>query len=361
MKSRMLPSMLVSAAIATGATAQTPPAPPRQPPPENVRDAAPQLADAPKFTITNGRIHATLLQPDAKKGFYRGTRFDWGGLIASLTLGGQEYYGLWFEKTASNVRDYVFEGDTLIAGPNTALVGPAESFDPSNPPGWAEAAPGQGFLKIGVGILRKPDDGAPYSSFRLYDFIDQGSWKVTHGPDWATYTHTLRDAATGYGYVYTKTIRLIAGTSEMTIEHKLENVGTKPIATSMFNHNFLTFGRDPTAQMPTVSTPYPIEFVAPPRGDAAKLTDGHIHYTRALAGDEVFSANIKGYQTVADAQFTIANAAGASVNTVSDRIWSRLPLWSIRRIVAVEPYVALTVAPGESTAWTFRYRFTTPR
>ena len=355
--------MLFSALAAAASAAQSPPPPAGAPAstPTNVRDAKAQLAAAPKVTLTSGLLTATVLRPDAVKGFYRGTRFDWGGIISSVTLAGHEYYGLWFDRTGDDIRDFVYDGDAITAGPNTAALGPAESFDPSNPPGWDEAAPGQGFLKIGVGLLRKPNDGAPYSSFRLYEFVDHGRWKIAHGAAWASFKHTLRDAATGYGYVYTKIIRLVPGSAELRIEHELTNSGTRPIATAMFNHNFLTFGGMPTAQLPTVSAPYPFEAAAPPRGDAAVLADGRIQYRRALAGEEIFSVNLKGYASVADARFTIADSAGASVSVTSDRSWSRLLLWSIRRTVAMEPYVALSAAPGKTIAWSSRYQFAAPR
>ena len=358
MNRTIAPAAILAALIVTGSAAQAPTQP--APVPHNVRDAKAVLAAAPKVRISNGKLTVVLLPPDLAKGFYRGTRFDWGGIISSVTLAGHEFYGLWFDKTGDDIRDFVYDGEALIAGPNTAVMGPAEAFDSSNPPGWADAAPGEGFLKIGVGVLRKPQDGIPYSSFRLYDFIERGSWEVAHGKDWVSFTHRLHDDATGFGYVYVKTIRLAADAPELVIEHSLENTGRKPITTAMFNHNFLTFGGAPTTKLPTVTAPYPIESAAPPRGDAAALIDGRIQYRRALVGEEIFSLGIKGYQDVGDARFTITSAAGAAVSVASDRPWSRLMLWSIQRTVAMEPYVTLSVEPAQSTRWASRYHFTAP-
>ena len=42
-------------------------------------------ADYPQATISNGSVTAKLMLPDPEKGSYRGTRFDWSGIIASLT------------------------------------------------------------------------------------------------------------------------------------------------------------------------------------------------------------------------------------------------------------------------------------
>lgn len=358
MNRRKVAITMLTALGATSAHGQNPPVP--APAPQNVRDARAVLAAAPKARIGNGRLSLVLLLPDREKGFYRGTRFDWSGIISSAMVDGQEYYGLWFDRMGDNIRDFIVEGDVVIAGPNTALLGPAEAFDTSNPPGWADAASGQGFLKIGVGVLRKPGDGAAYSSFRLYDVIDHGKWEMARGRRWIRFTHRLTDQSTGFGYVYAKTIRLASDSAEMTIEHALTNTGQRPIASSMFNHNFLTFGGTPTARLPRVTAPYPIEAAAPPRGDAATLVDGGIQYQRPLAGQEIFSMPIKGFRDIADARFTVRDARGAAVTIVSDRPWSRLMLWSINRLVAMEPFVALSVAPGETTQWSSRYQFDPP-
>ena len=39
----------------------------------------------PSATITNGIVTVKLYLPDPQHGSYRGTRFDWSGIIQSLT------------------------------------------------------------------------------------------------------------------------------------------------------------------------------------------------------------------------------------------------------------------------------------
>ena len=46
--------------------------------------ALPALADAPHVQISNDLMQVTLYLPDAANGFYRGTRFDWSGVVAAL-------------------------------------------------------------------------------------------------------------------------------------------------------------------------------------------------------------------------------------------------------------------------------------
>jgi hypothetical protein len=45
-------------------------------------------ADFPQAEISNKFIHAKLLLPNADTGYYRGARFDWSGVIESLTYKG---------------------------------------------------------------------------------------------------------------------------------------------------------------------------------------------------------------------------------------------------------------------------------
>jgi hypothetical protein len=47
--------------------------------------------DHPQAEISNGQIRAKLYLPDASKGFYRGTRFDWAGVVSSLEYKGHNY------------------------------------------------------------------------------------------------------------------------------------------------------------------------------------------------------------------------------------------------------------------------------
>jgi len=147
----------MGALLATAALAQ-----PVQPPPATSAPVSDLLASAPAITISNGQITAKIARIDAAQGFYNGTRFDQAGVVTSLTLNGKEFYGPWFEKTASGVLDYTYVGDDIVAGPDSAISGPVEEFAPLD----FEAKPGL-FIKPGVGILYQPDN-QPYDHGNMY-------------------------------------------------------------------------------------------------------------------------------------------------------------------------------------------------
>src|SRR3954454_19985962 len=133
-------------------------------------------AEPPKAELSNGALRVKLYLPDAANGFYHATRFDWSGMIDTVEYGGHKFYGRWFQGIDPAVVDFEYRGADVIVGPNTAATGPAEEFNTDNKAlGFNEAKPGGTFLKIGVGVLRRPDE-RDYDHFRLYDVVDPGKW-----------------------------------------------------------------------------------------------------------------------------------------------------------------------------------------
>ena len=55
--------------------------------------AASLAADPPQAEISSARLRARLYLPDTERGYYRATRFDWSGVIASLDSKGHSYFG----------------------------------------------------------------------------------------------------------------------------------------------------------------------------------------------------------------------------------------------------------------------------
>src|SRR5262245_47351856 len=87
-----------------------------------------QATDAPQAKLDNGVLKVQFYWPDAEKVFYRGTRFDWSGVIGSLEYKGHQYHGPWFTKTNPKIRDFIFDGADIVAGPCSAIMGPVEEF-----------------------------------------------------------------------------------------------------------------------------------------------------------------------------------------------------------------------------------------
>jgi hypothetical protein len=311
----------------------------------------------PQSQIANSLVRVRVYLPDAARGFYRGTRFDWSGVIADLQYAGHSYYGEWFTQTDPTVSDFIYRGAEIVAGPCSAITGPVEEFTAQ---GYDEAKAGGMFLKIGVGVLRKADD-TPYDPYRLYEIVDGGKWSVKKSKAALEFTQELHHPSSGYGYVYRKKISLTAGKPEMLIEHSLRNVGTRAIQTSVYDHNFLVLDRQPTDAGFTITLPFTISSDHPPERELAELYKNQIVFLKTLAGEQRVYTSIAGFgKTSDDYKIRIENAKVKAGMVISgDRPLARMSLWSIRSVLAVEPFIDISVAPESQTTWNYHYEYYT--
>ncbi len=348
---KRLAAAVPAALLAAGALAQ-----PAQPPPASSAPVEAALDAAPHIGITNGLIAARILPPHPDKGFYRGTRFDQAGVIASMKFRGREFYGPWFERTAPEVLDYTYIPEGIVAGPDSAISGPVEEFAPL---GFAPK-PGL-FVKIGVGVLRQPDE-KPYDHYRHYQIVDGGARTTRVARDSVTFTQTL--SGTGYGYVYRKTLRLVPGRPQMVIAHVLRNTGSEPIVTTVYDHNFLRLV--PGNGDIRVTFPFPVTAGAaaanPPAADLIRIEGNSVTYLRPMTDRERISFPVTGYGADArDYAIQVTDTkSGAGVAIRGDRPLVKVNIFSIDRTQAVEPYIAINVPPGAEQRWSYTYTYSAP-
>ena len=318
-------------------------------------------ADFPSVEITNGQIRARLYLPDGNKGFYRSTRFDWSGMIGSLEYKGHNFYGPWFQKIDPAVYDFNYDDKDVVSAPFTAGIGPAEEFNTDGKAlGFDEAKPGQSFIKIGVGVLRKVDDSR-YDHSKAYAIVDPGKWSVKRTRDSVEFTHTLSDPSSGYGYVYTKTVRLVKGQPRMIIGHVLKNTGTHAIKSTVYDHNFLVLDGQAPGPDFTVTFPFRIESTRAPARDLAEIRGNQFAYVKTLADKDRATATIRGFSdSPKDYDIRAENTkVGAGYRVTGDRPLSNVGYWSIRTVLAVEPYIAMSIEPGSDFTWNLTYDYYT--
>src|ERR1051326_7165144 len=302
-------------------------------------------AEPPSAELTNGTLHVKLYPPDPVNGFYRATRFDWSGMIDTVEDGGHKFYGRWFQGTDPTVHDFEYRGKEIIAGPNTAATGPAEEFNTNDRAlGFDEAKPGGTFVKIGVGVLRRPDE-RDYDHFRLYDIVDPGKWSKKIARDSAEFTQNLSDPGSGYGYEYRKTVRLVGNGPEMEIAHAFRDTGKKTISSRVYNHNFLIIDGEAPGPDFTISVPFEIRSDRPPDANLAQIQGKQIHFRKTLEGSDRVMTSIEGFRPEAsDYDVRIVNSrTGSGVRVTADRPLANMALWSIRAVMSVEAFGELSV------------------
>ncbi len=314
---------------------------------------------APSATIANGHIQARLYLPDAQNGFYRGTRFDWSGVIGSLKFAGHEFYPSWFQRTDPAVHDFIYDGADIVAGHCTAITGPAEEFVANGKAlGFDDAKPGGTFIKIGVGVLRRPDD-RPYDPYRLYPMADGGRWTVNRQAGSVEFRQELGDPATGYGYDYRKTVSLVEGQARLVIAHALRNNGQRTIETSVYNHNFLYI--DQKAPGPGLALTAPFQIMVDPPLDpkTAEVRGNQLLPVKTLAGEDTIYTVISGFGADAlDYDFRVeSRELGVGVRMTADRPLAKVALWAIRAPHSIEPFIAMRVEPGAEFTWRLQYDY----
>lgn len=314
------------------------------------------FAAPPQVQIQNHQMRLTVYIPDAKNGFYTGTRFDWSGVIGDLEFAGHHLYRPWFSSVDPAVRDFTYQDGSIVVGPNSAMTGPVEEFQ--TPIGYDTAKPGEQFLKVGVGFLRRGDD-TPYAFSKHFDLVDGGKWTTRNTATSVTFEQTLGDPGSDYAYVYTKTLRVVGDQSQLVIEHRLRNVGKQAITTKLYDHNFLTIDGAQVGSGYTIRVPYTIQSTRPPDAKFATIDGSVAKYVADLEGQDRVAFGLQGFSGDAkDYRFDIENqSAHVKVVIVGDRPMTNASVWSIRSVIAVEPFIDIRADPGTDATWSYTYTY----
>ncbi|MEY3466286.1 MAG: hypothetical protein RL603_1886 [Pseudomonadota bacterium] len=302
-------------------------------------------ADAPHARITNGTVDAIVMLPDRDKGFYRGTRFDWAGVVSCLKYKGHGFFGLWAANATPGTRDHV--------------SGPVEEFraaDSISSPGYDDAKPGEAFVKPGVGVLRRVDT-TPYSFNFQYPVIDPGKWTVKPSKDRVWFRHEL-SSPIGIAYRYDKTLRLDAKEPILIVEHEMKNTGSKVIDLQTYYHDFFVFDDTPTGPDISIRFPFKPEALRTLR-NGARIDGQAIVFDREFAPGDTSTSEILGFSSEpSQFDFTIENAkTGAGVQQTGSLPLTRVVFWANSRTACPEGYVHVLVLPGRTVRWSVRYRF----
>lgn len=306
--------------------------------------ALPAEAPYPAVEITNGAVHALVYLPDAEKGYYRGSRFDWSGQVGCLEFKGHTYFGVWFPHY-----------DPLL---HDSITGPVESFYGGDnlPQHFAEAKKGESFVKIGVGLLRRTTD-EPYNAFKYYPPVDTGKWTVKARRDGVWFRQDLRTPL-GVAYAYTKDLRLEKNAPVLILDHALKNRGKEPLEILVFNHDF--FVLDGVTTGPGLEARFPFTPVADrPLTTGARIEGQRVVFDREFKPGESVYTLLSGYKAdPSHFDFTVEDTrTGVGVQETGSLPPDRLVFWSNSRTICPEGYVRIKIEPGKTAHWSIRYRF----
>jgi len=305
---------------------------------------------APVHEIVTGDMVVTVMDPNHPDRCYQGVRFASVGAILDVRVRGHRF----FNSPADLTRP--LDGD---------MPGIAPEFDllaPDGPPGFAEAAPGDGFLKIGVGVLERPDDQR-YMFYRHYKLLQPAATElVREAPNRLSWT---QQTAGVHGYAYRLEATVEADGQDLIMRYCLTNTGAKTLTTWPYHHNFLTLGADSTAQVvirfPESWDWQPAYADTDPRAAYASLQAGTVTLAETVA-DPIQIHLIPpdtepGPNRVRVEQPRTEQAVTIDVDTPPG---DRTTLFATATVVCPEQFIQLVIPPGQQARWQHHYRFEAP-
>ncbi|HTL16312.1 MAG TPA: hypothetical protein VL793_03695 [Patescibacteria group bacterium] len=297
----------------------------------------------PKATLRSPILTASLYLPDSTNGYYRGTRFDWSGLVSRVEWGGHTFFC-----------DFKREHDPLN---HDDICGTAEEFGIESAPSYALAKPGEPFIKIGIGILERADN-SDYAFWKRYRVLQPGEWNLGMTRNRITFQQSLQ-APAGWAYEFVKVVEVSDSAPELKIRRRLKNTGTQTIDTDHYDHNFLRIDNVPAG------TNYTLDFRFAPHFGKDSKTQGCVEirnrslcFTKAPAPDQGIWLRLEGFGALADNWVKVMDhSTGTAMTITTDRPLSKLVFYSSGGVLCPEAFVKVKLAPGETLQWTTTYRF----
>lgn len=262
---------------------------------------------------------------------YRGSRFDWTGFVTQVTLDGSTRFCV----------------PEATDGTGTGGWGLSNEFGILEPVGFEDARPGEWFPKLGVGLLRRPDE-APCDFARPYEIRPfPMRWEAT-----ADTIQLVIEPLPTRGYAARLTKRLAVADNRLTVDYRLDNVGTQPIATREYAHNFLMVD---DGQAADYVLRLPFEVDAWPWPAAVRGTGREVHWLNPPARPIYVPMTPL---PCGARKFSLEHQpTGACVSEETDTDWCKLTVWGTGRVISPEAFVALNLAPGAQQAWRRTYTF----
>jgi hypothetical protein len=152
---------------------------------------------------------------------------------------------------------------------------------------------------------------------------------------------------------------LVGDNSKMVIEHHLKNTGKLSIGTLLYDHNFLTLDSVGVGSGYTISVPYDIKSTREPNAAFVRIEGKKASYVADLHGQDRVVFGLQGFSSSdKDYNFYIENrVAKIGIRIEGDRPLANATVWSIRSVLAVEPFIDVSADPGKDFSWSYTYTY----
>jgi hypothetical protein len=224
------------------------------------------------------------------------------------------------------------------------------------PIGYAQAKAGEGFLKIGVGVLAKNKEKDAYSFAGQYRVLDSPAWRIKTEKAAIEFAQTASLPA-GLAYEYVKRVELTE--SGFKIVRRLKNSGWAKWATDHYGHNYIVIDDKAVGPDYGVTLPFAAKVEEQNATKLAVASEKSIRPNRELAEREALWARASGHgDSPGDNEMRVENrAAKAGVEISTDLPMKRFVLYAQKSAFCPESFVEFALEPGETKEWTTAYRF----
>ncbi len=320
------------------------------------------MTEKPPIVISSERLKAEIAQPGS---VYRRTRFDWTGFVTQVTLDGRHTFCV--------PEDYDPQK-------GTGGIGLCGEFGNEQAIAYAEASAGGLFPKLGIGLLRKPDNDI-YKFMRDYEIVTPFPIRIEQDEQQVMFTVEPVEC-NGYAVRTSKVLRVDG--SVLEIQEKLENAGTKPVHTEEYYHNFIGIDQMPLG--PEYRLKFPYEWQPEKIAEAYRaflpgilktITPGFVlefllrqmmdDRVLVLEGKEItfrekpqkaFYGRSQGFFQTGQPQWEIVHEPSkASLSETDDFPPMRVAIWGTAHVVSAEVFIDLQANPGQTLTWSRRYEF----
>ncbi|MFD1775273.1 hypothetical protein [Paenibacillus rhizophilus] len=290
------------------------------------------------YTLRNGILEADIRGPDTGTG----SRFDRTGWITQVRL-----------TSGPEIHEFCMP-ESMEAGRGTGGTGLCGEFGISSPAGYDEAAAGGQFSKIGVGLLTKRENEDyhfsgqyPVLPYSVLTEVKEGSIRFVVMP-----------AECG-GYAFRLEKRVALRKASIEIDYVLENLGSRPLKTDEYVHNFLAIDRHPIGPDYRLRFPVPVDFdeVESDYTSGLLAAEGREIGWRSMP-DREFYARLPGWADSVPYYWELTHMpSGAGVRESGDFAADRCALWGKSHVVSPEIFISLELSPGSSRGWRRTYEF----
>ena len=309
-----------------------------------ISSAFAQQADSSGLRVLErGAIRLSLSVPGDEQN-YRGTRFDHSGMFHHIQFGKHQLCERWHTGPSNPAA-------------NDDVTGPCEEFGNGAPLGYIPNRAGSNFVKIGVGILKQPEE-SNYRFSSPYKFVQRGEWTTEQDKTSITFKQSLTDDPVNrsIGYEYQKTIRITD--VGFRIEHRLKNIGKDAWSTDHYNHNFFLVDSDKVGPNYELHLPFEIKPTNRMAGfDETVKTVGNTIRFQELVGTRSFFAELSGHsKKVSDHQFRLKHLpSGITIECKGTSPLSKMNFWGMANTICPEPYTQISLEANAEFEWALDY------